>query len=170
VFIDAGNLIVSLALPVSGIGESHAHFRCISRWLINGLDKIGFSGIEQSGISDLVLGDRKIAGACIYRSRNLLFYSASILVAPRIDLMERYLKHPPREPLYRHGRKHSQFVGRLLESISDDQIVDIARQLEGQLLLENDLHMYQPGADLRTGGGGPADQREDDSQYPQKST
>mgnify|MGYP000753667588 CR=1 FL=1 len=48
-------------------------------------------GVYRDGISDLVLGDRKVGGACIYRTRGLLFYSASLLVAP---ILGRYLDAP----------------------------------------------------------------------------
>jgi lipoate-protein ligase A len=71
--------------------------------------------VIQQDTSDLALEDRKIAGACIYRARGLLFYTVSLLVQPQIGLMERYLQHPPREPAYRQGRRHAEFVTSLHE-------------------------------------------------------
>lgn len=115
VVLDPGNVVVSVVLPVPGFGDNQAHFRRISDWLIAALERTGFQGITQDGISDLVLADRKIAGACIYRPPGLLYYSASLLAAPRIELMGRYLLHPPREPSYRRQRPHDEFVGQLLE-------------------------------------------------------
>ena len=64
-------------------------------------------------MSDLVLGQRKIGGACIYRSGALVHYSTTLLVEPQVELMERYLLHPPREPEYRQGRSHAEFVTNL---------------------------------------------------------
>jgi lipoate-protein ligase A len=36
-----------------------------------------------------------------------------INVSEDVSLIERYLKHPKREPDYRKGRKHSEFVTNL---------------------------------------------------------
>jgi lipoate-protein ligase A len=113
VVIDPGNVIVSVVLPMNGIANNRRCFKRLSEWLAAGLTTIGISGIQHDGISDLVRDDRKVAGACIYCSKDLLYYSATLLVNPDIQLMERYLKHPPREPDYRRGRTHFEFVGGL---------------------------------------------------------
>ena len=60
-----------------------------------------------------MLGERKIGGSCIWRTRGLLYYSTTLLVDPDLDLCERYLPHPPREPAYRAGRPHRAFMGSL---------------------------------------------------------
>ncbi len=138
VVLDPGNVVVSVVLPVPGFGGNQAHFRRLSNWLIAALEQIGFAGIQQHGISDLVLADRKVAGACIYRPPGLLYYSVSLLAAPRIELMERYLRHPPREPSYRRQRPHGQFVGPLIEdgdAVSAEEMAKALRQrLDLQLL------------------------------------
>ena len=113
VVLDPGNVLVAAALPAPGIGDNMRHFDRLCRWLIDGLAEIGVPGVERAGISDLVLGDRKVAGCCIYRRKDLLLYSAALLVEPDVALMERYLSHPPREPDYRRGRRHRDFVTRL---------------------------------------------------------
>jgi lipoate-protein ligase A len=115
VVLDAGNVIVSAVLPVEGIGDNRRHFATISDWLIGGLTRLGIDGVRQDGISDLVLAQRKVGGSCIYRTKGLLYYSASLLAEPRLELMERYLAHPPREPDYRGGRSHRDFVGRMAD-------------------------------------------------------
>jgi lipoate---protein ligase len=135
VVLDPGNVIVSLVLPAKGLGDNPAHFRRVSDWLIAGLGAVGLPGIEQDGISDLTLGDKKIAGACIYRAPGVLFYSATLLVRPEVALMGRYLRHPPREPDYRAGRAHEQFVGGLAEvaEVADLEAVAVAQTLSRQL-------------------------------------
>lgn len=110
VVLDPGNLIVAVALPVEGIGRNLEHFDQVNRSLIGALSELGVAGVGQDGTSDLVISDRKIGGTCIYRSRGVLLYSASLLVSPRLELIERYLRHPPREPPYRRGRPHLEFV------------------------------------------------------------
>lgn len=113
VVLDPGNLIVSCTLPVHGIGDNTRHIRALSSWLIAGLEQLGVRELARAGVSDLVQAGRKISGSCIYRPRGLLYYSASILVDADLGLLERYLKHPPREPDYRRGRGHRDFVGNM---------------------------------------------------------
>ena len=115
VVLDPGNVIVSVALRAEGIGGNRAHFAKISAWLAAALERAGIPGVTHQGTSDLVLGDRKVGGACIWRAKGLLYYSTTLLVSPRVDLMERYLRHPPREPAYRRARAHAEFVGSLAE-------------------------------------------------------
>jgi len=113
VFLDPGNLIVSLAFPAEGIGGIQALFNQCSQWLLRGFRDMGMPGVYQDGISDLVLENRKVGGSCFYRTRGLAYYSAAVLVTPDLDLMEYYLAHPPREPAYRRGRFHKEFVSGL---------------------------------------------------------
>ncbi len=56
---------------------------------------------------------RKIGGSALYRAKGLLYYSTTLLAAPDVSAMERWLAHPPREPDYRRGRRHADFVGAL---------------------------------------------------------
>jgi len=111
VVLDPGNIIVSLVLAAEGFGNSGRYLGGASRWLIDGLARAGLPGVEQRGICDLVLGQRKVGGACLYRARGLVYYSTTLLVDPRLDLITRYLCHPPREPDYRAGRAHVDFLG-----------------------------------------------------------
>lgn len=113
VLLDPGNAVVSLALPAREIGGLRAHFARLTAWMIEGLSAIGIDAVRHDGTSDLVMGDRKVGGSCIYQTRGALFYSTTLLVEPRIELMERYLPMPPREPAYRRGRGHREFVGDL---------------------------------------------------------
>ena len=125
VVLDPGNLVVSVSLAVNGLGRIRSHFDALTDWLIESLARVGVPGLVRAGVSDLVLDDRKIGGSCITRSRGLLLFSTTILVEPRVELMERYLAHPPREPGYRRGRPHRDFVG----FIGGDT-GDLARRLE----------------------------------------
>ena len=87
VVIDPGNVIVSVALPMDGIANNRTYFRRLSEWLMDGLTKIGLSDIRHEGISDLVKQNKKVVGACIYCSKDLLYYSATLLVNPSLPLM-----------------------------------------------------------------------------------
>lgn len=113
VVLDPGNIVVSVALPLPGLSGIKTAFGVISQWLSTELEAMGVLGVTQEGVSDLVIDDLKIGGSCIYRTRNLLYYSTTLLVDPDLEMVHRYLPHPPREPHYRRGRVHSDFMGHL---------------------------------------------------------
>jgi lipoate-protein ligase A len=113
VVLDAGNLVVSVALGLPGISHIKTTFAAVGDWVIAGLAACGVPGVEQRGVSDLAIGERKVGGSCVYRTRGLFYYSTTLLVDPDLDLVERYLPHPPREPDYRAGRDHRAFMGSL---------------------------------------------------------
>lgn len=113
VVIDPGNLIVSAVLPAGGLGDSGRDIRALCDWLAAGLCDVGAVGVSRRGISDLVQGDRKIGGSCIYRARDVLYFSATVLACADLRLVDRYLGHPPREPAYRRSRSHGSFLATL---------------------------------------------------------
>ncbi len=126
VFLDPGNLIVSIAFPARGFGGIQTLFNLCSQWLIQGFADMGVSGIYRDGISDLVMENRKIGGSCFYRTKGFAYYSAAILVTPELDKMAAYLRHPPREPEYRKGRSHKDFLtglDRFLPHITVNRLV-----------------------------------------------
>ena len=110
VVLDPGNLIVSVVLPIPGLSGIKSAFASISQWLITALAACAIPDVMQLGVSDLVIGDRKIGGSCVYRTKGLLYYSTTLLVDHDPELVDRYLKHPPREPEYRIQRPHRQFM------------------------------------------------------------
>lgn len=110
VVLDPGNVVVSVAVPSKGIGHIDFYVDRITTWFLAGLESVGIQGVRREGYSDLVIGDRKVSGSCMFNSRELFYYSATLLCKPDIALMERYLRHPPKEPDYRNGRPHRDFV------------------------------------------------------------
>jgi lipoate-protein ligase A len=110
-------------------------FHRIHDRLIIALCKAGIKNIAQDGISDLAVNDKKILGSSLYMGSKpqLFYYQSSLLVSCDISLMDRYLRHPPREPGYRRGRGHSEFCTTLREL---DIPIDIS-ELSG--LIENEL-------------------------------
>ena len=140
VVIDPGNVIVSLVLPTEGITGSRMYFDRISKWLIGKLADVGIADVYQDGISDLVMDDRKIGGSSIQRSKDHLYYSSTLLVEPRLDLIDKYLKHPPREPEYRRGRSHREFLGRLQIQVHGDGVEWLVGKLRN-LIVESELRL-----------------------------
>jgi lipoate-protein ligase A len=89
----------------------------------NGLLRASLAGayglhLEQRGISDLAYveerhgrwEERKVAGSSLYMPRECALYLASILIDARLEALDRYLRHPSREPDYRDRRAHADFV------------------------------------------------------------
>ena len=114
VVLDPGCVVVSLVLPLGGFRNNRALFRRFTSWLIRGLEHTGISGVELRGVSDLALEDRKVGGACLHRTQKVCSYGVSLLAAPDVERVERLLPHPPREPAWRHGRPHREFMGALI--------------------------------------------------------
>ncbi len=66
------------------------------------------------GTSDLACattdGERKVAGSALYMPRDFVLYLVSLLVAPDLGQLAEYLAHPSKEPEYRAGRNHGDFL------------------------------------------------------------
>lgn len=120
VYLDPGNIICSIALPMEGFGKNPEAFAAISQALIKALDDLDIHDVQQRGISDLSQNDYKIGGSCIHRAKGLLYYSTTLLVSADLAAMQRYLQHPPREPDYRKGRDHAHFVRALQQHGQED--------------------------------------------------
>lgn len=136
VFLDKGCLIVSTAFPAKGLSEIRSLFTRCNHWLIKGLNRTGINGIYPDGISDLVIDNHKIAGSCLKRSKDFAYFSSCILVSTNLDLMGDYLKHPPREPVYRKGRFHHDFVRNLSQYYQGITAQDLSLCLQETLASE----------------------------------
>lgn len=68
-------------------------------------------GIIPCGLSDLVFRGRKISGNAQKRTRRALLHQGTILYNFDVDLLSRLLPRPPKQPRYRKGRSHQEFVG-----------------------------------------------------------
>ncbi len=133
VLLDPGNAVASLAFPLPGTGRITRAFDASLEWLLGGLERAGIYGIRREGISDLALGEKKVGGTCLYRKSGLVYFSATLLAAPSLELVERYLKHPPREPAWRRGRSHAAFMGSLLSPPDAPEMEGFLRRLRPAL-------------------------------------
>ncbi len=69
--------------------------------------------VRREGISDLAVGGLKVSGNALRCKRNYLLYHGTLLYDFPLDLIARCLAAPPRQPDYRAGRDHRQFVANL---------------------------------------------------------
>ncbi|MCA9193176.1 MAG: lipoate--protein ligase family protein [Planctomycetales bacterium] len=76
------------------------------------------SKIKMDGTCDLVVGGKKFSGNSLRIGRDWLIYHGTLLLEMDLNLVEDLLKHPPREPTYREGRKHTDFLTNLSASSS----------------------------------------------------
>ena len=136
VVIDLGNVIVSVAMAAPGLNHTRQRFDHLSDWLVRRLRGLGYHGLYRDGTFDVALADRKVGGACMYRSWNLMLFSATLLVSPGLKAIDRYVKHPPREPAYRRGRAHRDFLGGLPVDGGPERIEDFVAQLDDSLTVD----------------------------------
>ena len=119
-------------LRATGSGEQfpEPHFRRFCGAAVEALSACGLAGVRMRGVSDLCLGERKIAGSSLRLACGRVLFQISVLVAPDLALFERYLRHPSREPEYRRGRSHREFVTSLREAgfaVTVDEVVSALR-------------------------------------------
>ncbi len=68
------------------------------------------SKVTLQGICDLTIEDRKFSGNALRYTRDWLLYHGTILYHFPIECISRYLATPPRQPAYRSGRSHADFL------------------------------------------------------------
>jgi lipoate-protein ligase A len=110
VILSPNTLVISTIIRSEKLENPGKYFDTANRRIIAALGSFGIKNLNQKGISDIAIGDKKILGSSIYRKTNKVFYHAVLNVSEDPRLMEKYLSHPGKEPDYRKGRKHSEFV------------------------------------------------------------
>jgi lipoate-protein ligase A len=88
-----------------------AHAFVLSR-IAASLASLGLAA-EHCGTSDLVVAGRKISGSSLRCKREHLLYHGTLLYNFDLTLIGKLLYMPPRQPDYRAGREHGQFVANL---------------------------------------------------------
>ncbi len=76
-------------------------------------------GIEQTGTSDLSAQGRKFSGNAQQRKRTHLLHHGTLLCGFDLEGVERYLRMPARQPAYREGRAHGDFLCNLPASTAE---------------------------------------------------
>ncbi len=95
--------------------------------------------LESRGISDLVIGNRKVAGCSLYMPRNFVLYLVSILIDPDYEEIEKLLCHPSKEPDYRMKRSHRSFIVGLrnvMETLPETKL--LMETIEEEILARRD--------------------------------
>jgi lipoate-protein ligase A len=110
VLLGAGCLLYTLILrfdrdPALGqIQSSYTHILGSISQAVGGLP---------AGISDLAIRGLKVSGNAQQRKRDHLLHHGTLLYAFDLGMVGRYLRAPPRQPEYRAGRSHEDFLRNL---------------------------------------------------------
>lgn len=105
-----------------------SHFARFGHLVSAALEACGVTGITRRGVSDLCLGEHKVAGSALRLWRGRVLYQVSLLVNPDLALMDRYLPMPSRQPAYRRHRPHRDFVTTLHHagySLSPEHVAEV---------------------------------------------
>lgn len=70
-------------------------------------------GLEIQGVCDLTYQSKKVSGNSLKVARHHFMYHGTILYQFDLERLARCLLTPPRQPEYRQGRPHSDFVANL---------------------------------------------------------
>lgn len=112
VVVGPGCLIYSLVLGFArfpGIEMIDTAHQLVLRTIANGLRPL-VQGLECQGTSDMTCCDRKFSGNSLRMKRTHLLYHGTILYDFPLPLISACLGTAPRQPKYRVGRAHSDFV------------------------------------------------------------
>jgi lipoate-protein ligase A len=112
VLIGPGTLNVTVILPETagpGLAAVDAAQHHVLERIASGIRLLG-PPVHVLAHGDLVLGDRKCGGSAQRRLRHWFMVHSSILYGFAIDRIGRYLTIPKRQPEYRRGRPHHQFL------------------------------------------------------------
>lgn len=115
VVVGPGALNVAVVLPLGAAAElttvEGAQGLVLNRFAValRGLGR----AVSVAGSGDLVVAGRKVAGSAQRRLRRVVLIHVTILYAFELGRIGRYLKPPRKQPAYREGRSHDEFVANL---------------------------------------------------------
>jgi lipoate-protein ligase A len=104
-----GVLNYALVTPAPARLDLKGAFRLGADLICAILAAFGLNGTLE-GTSDVAVGGRKISGNAQARRWKALLVHGTLLVDFDYDLAEKVLRHPAREPAYRRGRTHREFM------------------------------------------------------------
>ena len=115
VVLGRGCLCFTLVLAMDGnaaLREVRPSYCFILGKLIDALDGL-LPDFSCAGTSDLAAAGRKVSGNAQQRKRNFLLHHGTMLYDFDLSQVGRYLQLPPRQPMYRGGRGHADFLKNL---------------------------------------------------------
>ncbi len=148
-----GVLNYSITAPAPAMFDIRHTFAVGARYLVRVLAGFGLEGCQR-GISDVAVGDLKVSGNAMAKRWGGLLLHGTLLYDLDIDLVERCLRHPPREPDYRGGRSHRQFITTLKAlgvAASESEVERVAAETAFRMAESGELRL--PGMSGGVGDG-----------------
>jgi lipoate-protein ligase A len=113
VLLGPGCLNYSLVLPLEW-DPNWREVRYSLEWTMNRMClALGLAGLRHEAHSDLALHGRKVSGNAQRRTQHAILHHGTLLYDFDALRVERFLRPPAREPHYRAGRSHADFLGNL---------------------------------------------------------
>lgn len=115
VLLGPGCLCYSLFIPINHKKE----FQSITQTnniIMNTMKEAlstAIKNITVQGYTDLCLSNKKFSGNAQKRKKNSLLFHGTLLYNFDINIISKYLLHPPKEPNYRMKRNHNTFLTNL---------------------------------------------------------
>jgi lipoate-protein ligase A len=110
VVLSPGCLIITACYDARRKAFATQWINPIAEAIARALESLGLQGARVRGLGDVALGDLKVLGSSLYANRSVALYQGSLLVSSDLSLIPKYLPHPSKEPDYRRGRSHLEFV------------------------------------------------------------
>ena len=112
--------------PLRNIAAANRFIMERNRDAIASALRIPHSALAVYGHTDLVIGDRKFAGNSQRRRRHFLLFHGSLLLQLDLSLVEALLRMPSKQPEYRQGRSHREFLTNV--NLSADKVKTALRK------------------------------------------
>jgi len=125
VLLSSNMLVIATLIAIQKGMKPKDYFVKANDIIIKTLSEFGVKNLSTKGISDISIGEKKILGSAIYKTSNAYFYHAILNIKEDISLISKYIKHPKREPDYRKGRSHTEFVTSLWKEGYQIEIKDL---------------------------------------------
>jgi lipoate-protein ligase A len=122
-----GCLMYSLVLSYAarpGLRMIDAAHRFVLSRLAGGLRAL-CGDVQCAGTSDLAIAGRKFSGNSMRCRRECFLYHGTLLYDFPLRDVAQLLRSPPRQPAYRNGRGHGEFLTNL--TAQRDQLMDVLR-------------------------------------------
>lgn len=110
VVLNPGNLVITACFDARRRQFANQWILPVASAIARALESLGVQGAAVRGLGDVAVGERKLLGSSLYASRTVALYQGSLLWQPDLDEIARYLPHPSKEPEYRQGRGHREFI------------------------------------------------------------
>jgi lipoate-protein ligase A len=110
VVLSPGVLVITAAYDATRKAFASQWIMPVAEAIARAVGSLGLQDVRVRGLGDVALGERKILGSSLYANRQVALYQGSLLVDSDLSLIENFLPHPSKEPDYRRGRQHLNFV------------------------------------------------------------